>query len=154
MDLWCQFLCYFHPVFFLILFPTKQRYPAGHVFIHRLLHFITSGGEDLWLAQHIYGALYIASLFLTCAIYRTAGGIPNWTVILLVLSKRLHSIYVLRLFNDCWAIFGLMLSIFAYSNRRFYVGSVLFRYNCWNHIRSALISSHHHYLLAPLYPSK
>ena len=62
------------------------------------------------LAQHIYGTLYIATLVLTCAIYRKTRAVPSWLVLLLPLSKRLHSIYALRMFNDCWAV---LLSQFA-----------------------------------------
>ncbi|KAK2460622.1 hypothetical protein APHAL10511_007092 [Amanita phalloides] len=78
-------------------------YPAGHIRIHELLYKITDSGRNLKVAQNIYGLLYIVSLFLSCAIYRSAG-LPNWIVLLLPLSKRLHSIFVLRLFNDCWAV--------------------------------------------------
>lgn len=86
-------------------------YPAGHVRIHELLYNITNAGRDIRFAQHIYGALYILTLVAVCAIYRKAGNIPNWIVLLLPLSKRLHSIFVLRLFNDCWAVFFMTLTV-------------------------------------------
>jgi len=65
------------------------------------------------LSQQIYALLYSTSLILSCAIYRKAGGVPNWIVLLLPLSKRLHSIFVLRLFNDVWAVVLTQLSILA-----------------------------------------
>jgi alpha-1,3-mannosyltransferase len=83
---------------------TSCRYPAGHVRIHEWLYKITDSGRNLKVAQHIYGSLYLVSLLLSCAIYRKAGSVPNWLILLLPLSKRLHSIFVLRLFNDCWAV--------------------------------------------------
>lgn len=106
---------------------TKISYPAGHVFIHRFLHAVTSGGANMKLAQQIYGVLYIISQIMTIALYSTAGDIPNWALVILPLSKRLHSIYVLRMFNDCWAMPILLSSILMYTRRQHTAGSVLFR---------------------------
>ncbi|KAF8335437.1 ALG3 protein-domain-containing protein, partial [Cantharellus anzutake] len=49
-------------------------YPAGHVLIHRLLYYLTDGGKNQRLFQQIYA--------------------------IVALSKRLHLIYVLCIFND------------------------------------------------------
>lgn len=102
-------------------------YPAGHVHIHHLLYEITNAGKDISLAQIIYGGLYIVSLTLTCAIYRYAGHVPNWIVLLLPLSKRLHSLYVLRLFNDCWSVVAIQGAILAYQRGLDDLGTLLFR---------------------------
>ncbi|EIM89938.1 mannosyltransferase [Stereum hirsutum FP-91666 SS1] len=98
-----------------IIGPTGPLvYPAGHVHLHQFLHWLTGAGKNLPLAQQLYGALYIASLALSCAIYGKAGGAPNWIILLLPLSKRLHSIFALRLFNDCWAVVAAQLAILLY----------------------------------------
>jgi alpha-1,3-mannosyltransferase len=110
-----------------IYLKVYYRYPAGHVFIHNFLFDITSSGENIALAQQIYAALYVLSLTLTCAIYGQAGGVPNWIVLLLPLSKRLHSIFALRMFNDCWAVVISQLSILAYGNGLDDLGTMLFR---------------------------
>ncbi|CAE6471095.1 unnamed protein product, partial [Rhizoctonia solani] len=48
--------------------------------------------------QELYAGLYLITMALTFLVYRRAG-IPQYVLLLLPLSKRLHSIYVLRLFN-------------------------------------------------------
>lgn len=80
------------------------------------------------MAQQIYGLLYIASLIFTCAVYQQAGGVPNWVLLLLPLSKRLHSIYVLRLFNDCWAATFAQGAVLAYGSNMDSLGTLLFRW--------------------------
>jgi alpha-1,3-mannosyltransferase len=84
------------------------------VYIYRLLYALTDGGKNIPLAQQLYGALYILSLIITCAIYKRANA-PNWIIVLLPLSKRLHSIYSLRLFNDCWAVVIAQAAVFTYA---------------------------------------
>ncbi|EJD05844.1 glycosyltransferase family 58 protein [Fomitiporia mediterranea MF3/22] len=101
-------------------------YPAGHVYIHENLYKLTSSGLNIPLAQHIYAVLYVASLALTCGIYLQSGGIPNWVLLILPLSKRLHSIYVLRLFNDCWATVGTQAGILALTSGYYTMSCIFF----------------------------
>ena len=131
---------------------TFNRYPAGHVYIHQLLYAITDSGKNIRLAQHIYGSLYLVSVALTSAVYRKAAA-PNWLLFFLPLSKRLHSIYGLRLFNDCWAVVGAQASILAYGSGFLEIGTIL--YTCvpprvtsiWSPMRLTRD-------LASLYPSR
>ncbi|KJA27515.1 hypothetical protein HYPSUDRAFT_131393 [Hypholoma sublateritium FD-334 SS-4] len=111
----------------LITGPTGPLvYPAGHVHIHKILYELTDSGRDIYFAQHIYGLLYLATLILSCSIYRSVLSIPNWIILLLPLSKRLHSIFVLRLFNDCWCIAIVQAAILAFQNDFFDTGILLF----------------------------
>ncbi|KAJ7751970.1 glycosyltransferase family 58 protein [Mycena metata] len=84
-------------------------YPAGHLQIHRVLHAITDAGTDIPTVQQIYGE-----------------DIPNWALLLLPLSKRLHSIFVLRLFNDCWAVMFVEAAVVAYQTGYDDIGTLLF----------------------------
>ncbi|CAA7265372.1 unnamed protein product [Cyclocybe aegerita] len=101
-------------------------YPAGHVRIHQFMYDITDAGKNIRLAQYVYGGLYITTLTLSCAIYNAAGNVPNWVILLLPLSKRLHSIFALRLFNDCWSVVAMLASVFAFQNGIYDVGIMLF----------------------------
>ncbi|TFY65484.1 hypothetical protein EVJ58_g1958 [Rhodofomes roseus] len=100
-------------------------YPAGHVHIHHALFRLTDSGNNLKAAQQVYAVLYIALLALACGIYGRAAGVPNWVVLLLPLSKRLHSIFVLRLFNDCWMAVLAHAAVLAYANAFDLMGTVL-----------------------------
>ena len=59
------------------------------------------------------------------ACYRLAR-VPPYVFPLLVLSKRLHSIYLLRCFNDCFAVLALFVAIYAYQKRMWTAGSVVY----------------------------
>ncbi|KAF5386901.1 hypothetical protein D9615_001909 [Tricholomella constricta] len=101
-------------------------YPAGHLRIHTYLYDITDSGTNIALAQRIYGGLYVLTFIFTCAIYQKAGTIPNWVLLILPLSKRLHSIFVLRLFNDCWAVLAAHAAILFYQYGLDETGTFLF----------------------------
>lgn len=42
------------------------------------------------------------------------------------MSKRLHSIFMLRCFNDCFAVLGLWLAIFCYQRDQWHLGSFFY----------------------------
>ncbi|KAL8996840.1 MAG: hypothetical protein Q9169_003742 [Polycauliona sp. 2 TL-2023] len=102
-------------------------YPAAHVFIYSILYKLTEGGKNILVAQAIFAWLYLAILTLVMACYRKAKA-PTYLFPLLVLSKRLHSIFLLRLFNDCFAVGFLFIAIYAYQHRIWTVGSVAYSF--------------------------
>lgn len=63
--------------------------------------------------QIIFAGLYLASQAVVMALYIRAGTMPPWSLVLLCASRRLHSIFVLRLFNDCWCMFVAYLATLA-----------------------------------------
>lgn len=100
-------------------------YPAMHLYIYSFLSFVSKGGKDLISGQIVFGMLYLFTQFLTMAIYKSAQ-IPPIILFPLLLSKRLHSIYLLRLFNDCWAVAIMYGSIYAMTKARWGMASILY----------------------------
>jgi alpha-1,3-mannosyltransferase len=101
------------------------------------------------LAQRIYGALYLCTLVLSCGIYRCAGNIPNWILLFLPLSKRLHSIFALRLFNDCWSVALVQVAILSFQNGFYNTGIMLFRLVISNQVKDVVDNPS---ITVPLFP--
>ncbi|RFU80236.1 dol-p-man:man5 c2-pp-dol alpha-1,3-mannosyltransferase [Trichoderma arundinaceum] len=100
-------------------------YPAAHVYIYTGLYYLTDNGTNIFLAQQLFAALYMATLGLVMLCYWKAK-VPPYIFPLLILSKRLHSVFVLRCFNDCFAAFFLWLSIFFFQRRVWTIGALAY----------------------------
>jgi hypothetical protein len=116
-------------------------YPAGHVYIYSFLYHLTVNGTNILHAQWIFVGLYLATLYVVLMCYREARVItsqsmvntapsligwkaPPYILPLLLFSKRLHSIYMLRLFNDPFSIFFLFVAVYLWQKRMWTLGSI------------------------------
>ncbi|RDD39131.1 Dol-P-Man:Man(5)GlcNAc(2)-PP-Dol alpha-1,3-mannosyltransferase, partial [Trichoplax sp. H2] len=87
-------------------------YPAGFVYIYSILYMVTRSGQDILLAQYIFAVLYLINLVLVMNIYRKTAIVPPYVlVIICCTSYRIHSIYILRMFNDPVAMLFLYAAI-------------------------------------------
>lgn len=92
-------------------------YPAAHVYSYSALYHVTDNGRDIAFGQTIFAFLYLITLTVVMACYRRVGA-PPYLFPLLVLSKRLHSVYMLRLFNDGLAALAMWGAIWFLINRK------------------------------------
>ncbi|KAF8387838.1 hypothetical protein HHK36_026499 [Tetracentron sinense] len=99
-------------------------YPAGFLYVYSAIQFITSG--DVFHAQILFGILYIVNLGIILLIYVKTDVLPWWALSLLCLSKRIHSIFVLRLFNDCFAMTFLHAALASLLYQRWHLGLIIF----------------------------
>ncbi|KAL6904034.1 ALG3 domain-containing protein [Trichoderma evansii] len=100
-------------------------YPAAHVYIYTGLYHLTNKGTDIFLAQQLFAVLYMATLGVVMLSYWKAK-VPPYIFPLLILSKRLHSVFVLRCFNDCFAALFLWLCIYSFQNRAWTLGALAY----------------------------
>lgn len=102
-------------------------YPAGFVYVFSALYFITGHGAKIKVAQYFFAALYIVLLVLVFRIYAKTKKVPPYVLIIMCFtSYRIHSIFILRLFNDPIAMVLLFASLNAFLDDRWYLGSILY----------------------------
>lgn len=76
-------------------------YPAGFVYVFTVFYHITDKGRNIRLAQYIFCVIYLVTLLIVFDIYRKCRRVPPYIFFFMCCaSYRIHSIYVLRLFND------------------------------------------------------
>ncbi|CAM8962601.1 unnamed protein product [Rhodiola kirilowii] len=99
-------------------------YPAGYLYVYSAIQFVTGG--EVHPAQILFGVLYIVNLAVVFYVYVKTDVLPWWALSFLCLSKRVHSIFVLRLFNDCVAMTLLHASLAFILNQRWHLGLAIF----------------------------
>ncbi|EST06800.1 Glycosyltransferase, ALG3 [Kalmanozyma brasiliensis GHG001] len=100
-------------------------YPAVHLYIYSFFNWLTDGGANILPAQNVFAGLLTAINLIAALLYRQAG-MPPITVLPLILSKRIYSIFLLRMFNDPFAIFLVYLALFAAVNTKWKLSALLF----------------------------
>ena len=103
-------------------------YPGGFVYLYGALRWLAHDGTDVLPAQLAMAACYVATLGAAIACHAIARprGLPPWALLLVSTSLRLHSIYVLRLFNDGWAMLGFWLAVLAFLRGHWKLGCALY----------------------------
>lgn len=100
-------------------------YPGGHVAIFAKLYDLTDQGTSIFKAQIIFAVVYLATQAMVLNLY-VKYNVPIHYTVLLIFSKRLHSIYLLRLFNDCFCTFFVVAATTALEYNLLPVSSLLF----------------------------
>ncbi|XP_069693593.1 lethal(2)neighbour of tid protein [Periplaneta americana] len=102
-------------------------YPAGFVYIFTALYYLTNHGQNIRFAQYIFAFLYIVLLCLVFRIYKKSKKVPPYVLVLTCCSSyRIHSIFVLRLFNDPVAMILFYISVNLFLDHKWSLGSLFF----------------------------
>lgn len=75
-------------------------YPANFLYIFSVLYEITDSGTNIGLAQSIFCVLHAVNVVIVARTYLEDVTLPIPVLVLLLCSRRIASIYALRLFND------------------------------------------------------
>lgn len=100
-------------------------YPAGFVYIYTFFYYLTNGGQNIRFAQYVFVGIYLVQMCLVLNIYTKSRKVPPYALVIAAFtSYRIHSIYVLRLFNDPIAILFLYVALNFYLTERWTLGSI------------------------------
>lgn len=100
-------------------------YPAGFIYIYSFVSYLTHEGKLLIVAQAIFLLFHLVLAWVICQLYILAK-LPFWTLTLALFSKRIHSIFLLRLFNDAISSTFAYLSILLLLNEWEIIGALIF----------------------------
>lgn len=104
-------------------------YPAGFVYIFSGLYFLTSNGSDIKLAQYIFCGLYLLFILVIFYIHYKTQKVPPYVMFFLCCaSYRIHSIFILRLFNDPVAMLIFYVSLICFLHHKWTTGCALFSF--------------------------
>ena len=106
-------------------------YPAGFVYVYSALYWLVGGlvrgtsAAGIGVAQRVFVLVYIANQAAVFAVYAACEVIPPWAFAVLCASKRMHSVFVLRMFNDGVAMSLAYCAVALYQRRRWTLGSIV-----------------------------
>ena len=101
-------------------------YPAGFLYIFSALRSLTENGTNIFMAQCLFVGVYMLNLLVVLLLYSLDGGIPVVAAAVLLLSKRIHSIYMLRMFNDCIAVLCGYLAVLLFTKKNWRIGCAVY----------------------------
>lgn len=104
-------------------------YPAGFVYIFTVLYYITDHGLNIRLGQYLFAVFYLITLLLVFRIYHRTKKVPPYVFFFVCCaSYRIHSIFVLRLFNDPVAMMLLFGAINLFLDGHWTLGCALYSF--------------------------
>ncbi|XP_067122133.1 dol-P-Man:Man(5)GlcNAc(2)-PP-Dol alpha-1,3-mannosyltransferase [Centruroides vittatus] len=102
-------------------------YPAGFVAIFTIFYYFTEYGREILTAQYLYMFLYLLTVIMVFRIYIKNKKIPPYALIFMCCtSYRIHSIYVLRLFNDPIAMLLLYAAVNCFIANKWSLGCTFY----------------------------
>ncbi|XP_018609311.2 dol-P-Man:Man(5)GlcNAc(2)-PP-Dol alpha-1,3-mannosyltransferase isoform X2 [Scleropages formosus] len=97
------------------------------VYIFGALYYMTDRGANIRMGQYLFAVFYLVTLLLVFRIYHRTQKVPPYVFFFVCCaSYRIHSIFVLRLFNDPVAMMLLFASVNLLLDGRWTLGCALY----------------------------
>ncbi|VDL81024.1 unnamed protein product [Nippostrongylus brasiliensis] len=104
-------------------------YPAGHLLTYSVFHYLTSAGKDIRAAQYIFMLIYLINLVVVLWLYYKSNRIAPFVLVFLSFTGyRIHSIFILRLFNDPVAMLFFYLAVMFFISEQWTIGCLLYSF--------------------------
>ena len=100
-------------------------YPAGFVYIFSALYYLTEKGNNILVAQVCFAVFYLMLVAVVFRIYNSCR-LPFAATASLIISKRIHSIFLLRMFNDGIAMLLCYIAVLWLMKRKWTIGCVFY----------------------------
>jgi alpha-1,3-mannosyltransferase len=101
-------------------------YPAGFVYVYMALYHLTDAGTNILRAQYIFLGVYLLITAAAAVVLHRTCVVPPYAICLISVSKRIHSIFLLRCFNDGIAMLLLYVAVLLFLSNRWSLGCFAF----------------------------
>jgi alpha-1,3-mannosyltransferase len=98
-------------------------YPAGFLYTYSFISWITSFTLSVGAVQMVFALVYLCTVYLAMR-NGHLGKVPEWLLCMVALSRRAHSIFILRLFNDGPSALLSQLSVYFFMRKNWVVGCI------------------------------
>lgn len=110
-------------------------YPGGFVLVFGILRYLTENGTNIRKAQYIFAFLHSFLVFVVCLCFhkiskKSKTQVPLVVLLLLIVSRRIHSIFALRLFNDGIASLIAYISFYLLLSKQHHFGVIIYSFAC------------------------
>ena len=101
-------------------------YPAGFLYFFTVLYRLTNQGKNILIAQGLFAVIQCVTVYLVSKLMGISAKVSNIVMVLLLCSKRIQSIFVLRLFNDPVGMMFMYASIYAMVKKKWKLSAILY----------------------------
>ena len=102
-------------------------YPAGHLYLFTALYYLVDYGSSISTAQYYFIGILLLNILVLHQLYSKSTRVASFVMLAFLMSKRIHSIFLLRMFNDVLAMLFVYVAILLLLKGRYGLSSIFYR---------------------------